>query len=466
MIPRPRGGSSPNRGGRGGRVIAQIGNQRLIANNIANNASSSGSTPGKEDPLYKEFLAYKASKSQSGESQPSYANVATQEDSEEGVYEQTPHKEVILLLENKDLRWKDQPWILMQRYLDTASNISGSYKYRKYYEHILIITESCEINHYTAANAAIYNFSKVIIKQIISVDAWGISPFREREFTHPENKIMVKYNYWDYVDAFHKAFLYENQKRKHSWFFRVCPEVYKHDIPNWFYQWWLSYGPSIKIMPEPYKGLYAQWAEISPALIESQHENKFIEGMPSLHYFVQFGIPWIWKWSPEVGYTTQQIPCLRRTFFTKFWKKMIFKDKDGIMESQETLDKIQEAIASYKEQIKLKQQRETPSPFKQIARKIQLIKGQDQISKEEILAHYFEEIKKDLINNLNQEGPSDMSITGSSRDGEDDTELFPGEGQELYDEELNEDTNHQINVMMDNLKESISKIKSKGKSSQ
>lgn len=462
MIPRGRGGYSPNRGGRGGRIIAQFGNQRLIANNISNISSSSGSVPGKEDPLYKEFLAYKASKSQSENSQQSYANIASQEEPDEGVYEQTPQKEIILLLENKDLKWKDEPWTLMQRYLDTASNIDGAYKCRKYYEHILKVTESCEVSHYTAGNTSVYNFSKVIIKQVITADVWGISPFKEKEFVHPENKVTIKYNYWDYMDAFNKAFLYENPKRKHSWFFRVCPEVYKRDMPNWFYQWWLKYGPSIKILPEPFKGLYTQWAETSPAIIESQLNNKLIEGMPSLHYFVQFGIPWIWKWSPEVGYTTQQLPCLRRIFFTKFWKKMISKDKDGLMESQQTLDLINETIGSYKEQIKLKQQRETPSPFQQIARKIQLIKGHDQMTKDEILAHYFEEIKKDLIHNLNQEGPSDMSMTESSQNEEDDTELYPGEGQEPFDEDFDED---KITAMIDNLKDSIPKAKGKGKTS-
>jgi len=35
-------------------------------------------------------------------------------------------------------------------------------------------------------------------------------------------KIAVKYNYWDYVDSFNKALLYENANKKHSQFIKIC----------------------------------------------------------------------------------------------------------------------------------------------------------------------------------------------------------------------------------------------------
>ena len=49
-------------------------------------------------------------------------------------------------------------------------------------------------------------------------EEWGMSPLRERNYIHPEQKVPVKYNYWDYIDGFNKVLLYENANRKHSWF--------------------------------------------------------------------------------------------------------------------------------------------------------------------------------------------------------------------------------------------------------
>ncbi|KAG5598444.1 hypothetical protein H5410_029814 [Solanum commersonii] len=51
---------------------------------------------------------------------------------------------------------------------------------------------------------------------IITPEEWGMSPLKERDYIHPEQKIAVEYNYWDYVNSFNKALLYENTNRKYS----------------------------------------------------------------------------------------------------------------------------------------------------------------------------------------------------------------------------------------------------------
>lgn len=438
------------RGGRGRgeeRVLGQIAHQRLIAANIASSSSSNNDKKSiYNDPEYQEFLAYKAGKT--GESSTSYVNIVTNEDSElDDCFEQSPYKEIILLLEYKDLKWKDQPWTLMQRYLDTGSYPTNAYKSRQYYESILDVTKTGDFQHYTTGHTQNYNFSKIVIKQIISVEEWGTSPLKEKEMIHPISKVPIKFNYWDYIEAFNKAFLYENLKRKHSWFFKICPNVYNSDIPNWFYKWWISYGPSMKILPEPFKGYYSKWVEISPQIIEAQHENKIIEGMSSLHYFVQFGIPWIWKWSPEVSYTTQQIPCLKRIFYTKWWKKMLRKNDNGIIECQETIDKIESSIELYSEQIRLQSQRDSPSPFQQIARKIRMV--DNQISREDFMNKYFEEIKKDIEKNFPSQGTENMSLSTN----EEDEEYLAGESQ--YEEEDIMIDNEEIDKRIENLKETM-----------
>ncbi|KAI3808514.1 hypothetical protein L1987_24465 [Smallanthus sonchifolius] len=188
MIPyeqgrRGRGRSSSYRG-RGGnnnpRIISQIGSQRLIAKNIA---SSSG-TSQPDNLLYKEFLAYKASveKSKKDSSQPdpaSYAR-ATANEAEDDIsnWAINPEKEVILLLEKRDVKWKDNPWLLIRKYMDTGFYPMEAYKPRFFYEQILK-KEFYEIEHYHTGQPDVYNFSKIVIKQIISVEAWGTSPLKK-----------------------------------------------------------------------------------------------------------------------------------------------------------------------------------------------------------------------------------------------------------------------------------------------
>ncbi|KAG5619547.1 hypothetical protein H5410_004765 [Solanum commersonii] len=57
------------------------------------------------------------------------------------------------------------------------------------------------------------------------LEEWGMSPLKEKDYIHPEQKVAVKYNCWDCVDSFHKALLYENPNRKHSWFIKICSNV-------------------------------------------------------------------------------------------------------------------------------------------------------------------------------------------------------------------------------------------------
>lgn len=55
----------------------------------------------------------------------------------------------------------------------------------------------------------------MIIKRIISVEDWGISPMKDREIVINKSA-QVKYNYWDYCDTFIKVLQYENDRHKHT----------------------------------------------------------------------------------------------------------------------------------------------------------------------------------------------------------------------------------------------------------
>jgi len=308
-----------------------------------------------------------------------------------------------------------------------------------HYEIILSATGSCEFQHFYPANTKkLYNFSKFIIKKVLAPEEWGLSPLKEMDYIHPEHKVAVKYNYWDYIDGFNKALLYENANRKHLWFIKICSNIFGRNIPNWFCRWWTLYGPSVKILPESYEKLYLEWVDISPKIINLQENNIFFEGMSLMYFFIEFSIPWILKWSIEVNTTSDEFPCLQRTFYTKFWSKLLQKNQDGHMHGQEILDLINVKISGYYNSAT----NDSPamdgfSPFKKITRKLQMKKGL--ISKSEAIAIYMEEVKRDLMKNLDVELKDDTSMVSASHTNDENEETcLAGEGQNVdSDEEIN-----------------------------
>ncbi|KAL3830792.1 hypothetical protein ACJIZ3_019594 [Penstemon smallii] len=351
MIPRGRGrcrgrgrGNSSYRG-RGRNFTYQIGNSWLIAENIANIASSSGNIPqDQNNSSYEEIPDLtKQKKRKNNNIPPSY------DDEDSYNEEQITSNEVILVIENCDLEWKEYPWTIMSRYLDRASYATGSSTSRSYYLNILNSTETAQIQYSYGnirTNTRIIDSSKIIIKKIMSVQEWGISPLKVKEFVHPKLRTQVKCNYWDYIQAFEKALLHENEKREHYWLIEICGEVYKHPIPNWFLKWWNFHGPSGNIIPEPFKGLYTEWVKLSPKLkeIENKNKEKWIEDIAPMNFFMEFSIPWIWKWSPRFGYTEKNIPCIYRNYHIQFWNKLleIYPNTNRLLYGQEIVDSIKE----------------------------------------------------------------------------------------------------------------------------
>ncbi|KAG5590677.1 hypothetical protein H5410_041191 [Solanum commersonii] len=109
----------------------------------------------------------------------------------------------------------------------------------------------------------------------------------------------------DYIQAFDKVLYYNNDKHKHTWFIKVCAKIFAEPIPNWFINWWSYHGPTVQILPEPFLNLYKEW-------------TKIISN--------EFSIPWIHKWTLEIGFTEEDIPCLYRTYYNNFWDKLMKQD--------------------------------------------------------------------------------------------------------------------------------------------
>lgn len=89
------------------------------------------------------------------------------------------------------------------------------------------------------------NYSKAIIKIVIPMQRWGIHPQKSKSLSirNENGTSTIQYNYWDYVKAWICAFYYQNQRRKHSWFFKLCPNlIVQNDFPNWFIIWWSKFS--------------------------------------------------------------------------------------------------------------------------------------------------------------------------------------------------------------------------------
>ncbi|KAG5592750.1 hypothetical protein H5410_043264 [Solanum commersonii] len=394
-------------------------------------ASSSSGTSGGVDinhPMYKEFMDFMKSKKETSSST-TYSSVLIDDENIE-VFDMNSKKEVILLLEESDLRWRNEPWQIMTRYLDTVAYTATSYKYRMHYE-IILSSTGCEFQHFYPANTKkVYNFSKLVVKRIISPEEWGMSTLKELDYNHPEQKVPVKYNYWDYIDGFNKVLLYENANRKHSWFIKLCANIFDRNIPNWFCKW-------------------------------LQEDNIFFEGISVMYFFIEFSIPWIMRWSIEVNTTSEGFPCLQRVFYTKFWSKLLQKNPEGKLHGQEILNLINVTISRYYDINTITKSQEikdnNTNPFKKIARQLQMKKGI--IFKSEAIALYMEEVKRDLMKNLDFDIKDDTSMASASHT--DDT-CLAGEGQDLDDDE-EEDLETILKRYQQQMEESSTSMTDKGK---
>ncbi|KAG5585169.1 hypothetical protein H5410_045603 [Solanum commersonii] len=232
---------------RGGHILAQQDSRTLTSFNVSHSTSSSSGTSGIDinHPMYKDFMDFMKSKKELDNNPPSYSSILIDDENIE-VFDMNDKKEVILLLEDSDLKWRNEPWKIMARYLDTVSYTATVYKYIMHYE-IILSSTGCEFQHFYPANTKkVYNFSKLIKKKIIAPEEWGMSTLKELDYIHPEQKVAVKYNYWDCIKGFNKVLLYENANRKHSWFIKICSNIFDRHVPNWFCKWWMDYLPYLQ----------------------------------------------------------------------------------------------------------------------------------------------------------------------------------------------------------------------------
>ena len=178
--------------------------------------------------------------------------------------------------------------------------------------------------------------------------------------------------------------------------------------------------------------------------------------MPTYHFFIEFSIPWIYKWEPRVDYTLGILPTLQRVYSTKFWMNMLRKIAEGEYTYKDTLDYIQKALKNYKDQMAFKRPKANLSPYQMIEESLKA-QGKINPSKEEIVEAYLNQMKEDLVKNLDYQ-ESDSSMKTTSDEDENQFQCLAGESQPLDDVSIED--------IFKTMKENITKsIKDRGECS-
>ncbi|GAV92286.1 hypothetical protein CFOL_v3_35667, partial [Cephalotus follicularis] len=90
--------------------------------------------------------------------------------------------------------------------------------------------------------------TSVFIQKIITIAEWGQPPHHYKHFSSSFD--IPVYNYFDYIQAWNQAFLFQNIEDRPSWFFCFDKTFNtKQTIPYWFIDWWTFYGSNQDILP-------------------------------------------------------------------------------------------------------------------------------------------------------------------------------------------------------------------------
>ncbi|GAV90341.1 hypothetical protein CFOL_v3_33750, partial [Cephalotus follicularis] len=167
------------------------------------------------------------------------------------------------------------------------------------------------------------------------------------------------YNYFDYVQAWHNTFLFQNIEDKHSWFFCFDKTFNsKQIIPYWFIDWWTFYGPNQYILPPSVE-------EALDTFASNIEDIPFWPIMAS--FFIHCKLSWIMYWDYTIEEAPRTLPTLHRQSWTKWWKKYDLSKctPETILRSlkiqqnqhfTQTKSQIQTTIASSSKERELKEQ--------------------------------------------------------------------------------------------------------------
>ncbi|KAH1241632.1 polyprotein [Glycine max] len=186
-------------------------------------------------------------------------------------------------------------------------------KTRKFYEFILIDTNSVSIKHFKDPKDPNLNtHSTIQILKVMQPRHYDSNLNQPKKFSAPFDP--TGYNYWDYVDAWTNVFWHQNSKFKHSWLIYFKNNT-AYNFPNWFLQWWNYFGPIPQIFPEEVQQGFEQFNKL--------YNSKESRIPADLKYFSSFALSWIFSWQYRYGKTenNKQYPPLQRHAFVKWWSQ-------------------------------------------------------------------------------------------------------------------------------------------------
>lgn len=206
------------------------------------------------------------------------------------------------------------------------------YKSLSYYKDILFQTDSVTIKPIMdRRDESKVLYHSIYIKQIISQDKWGNHP-SDLQLLSTSNT-PTQFCYYDYVEAWDRVFLYQNQNFSHSWFIQF-DHKFKSPIPLWFTDWWNTYGPLKAIIPEALLKQIEYFEKVRT------NKNPDYAGYEILHFFSKYKVPWISKWQFKIANPIQDTTtvhevnnhralvtqhdgysCVARIHYVKWWDK-------------------------------------------------------------------------------------------------------------------------------------------------
>ncbi|KAL5133896.1 hypothetical protein HKD37_03G007156 [Glycine soja] len=184
-------------------------------------------------------------------------------------------------------------------------------KTRKFYEFILVDTNSVSIKHFKdSKDPSLNTHSTIQILKVMQPRHYGTNLNQPKKFFAPFDP--AGYTYWDYIDAWTNVFWHQNNKYKHLWLIYFKNNTV-YNFPNWFLQWWTYFGPIPQIFPEEVQQGFQQFNR----LFNNQESRIPVD----LMYFSSFALSWIFSWQYRYGKTenNKQYPPLQRHAFVKWW---------------------------------------------------------------------------------------------------------------------------------------------------
>ena len=181
-------------------------------------------------------------------------------------------------------------------------------KNRKFYEFILVDSQSAEIFHTMSKDDPTkIAYSKCKILKVLIQSDWK-SPTDLKPFSIPQT--LPGYTYQDYKNAW--IFTFYVRPFSHSWFFyfdRHCND----NLPVWFYHWWFRFGATSDIFPQSALLAFDYYL---------QHSTDKAFTRP-LRFHRDTGLAWIFCWIFE---TIKVLPnnyplSLCRKYKIRWWEK-------------------------------------------------------------------------------------------------------------------------------------------------